>query len=274
MVDQVDIDKVAGNSLTDQEATKVSEEVRRYRRALPPQASRSEGADGSVVDRHPSYAVVTTSRVSGQAKLFDSHFAHQHFIRLSIHAAQVEESDHSRRIRPNGLTSMVEIYMSETQFARMITSMSQGQGAPCTLNRFMGASVEKPPEERSDAEKHTDRIEAKVREVVELDDDTIAGLEEMLEAKRRPTLSELRSLIKTLTQSRYHRVSNTAHIHEVLSETMEERVSQAKDEIDAHVSAIVGQAQLTDCGVEEIRSAILDQKPGSTIASIAIKRTN
>ena len=89
---------------------------------------------GNAVRRtHPSYGSLSINRTTGQANLFNSEINHQHFISLEISRSEVIEDDTDYRCWP--IKSIIQIWMSEVQFARAITSFGSGSGTPCTLKR-------------------------------------------------------------------------------------------------------------------------------------------
>ena len=82
---------------------------------------------------HPSYGSVVLTRASGHQRLFGSPFRHQHFITFEIHRAVDQRSLSNTRTFHRGLP-IIEVRMSEAQFARFITSGGNGEGTPCTLS--------------------------------------------------------------------------------------------------------------------------------------------
>jgi hypothetical protein len=97
----------------------------------------------SAAEIHPSFGLVSISRVSGSRRLFESPFEHQHYITLSISRADRSRTDlHYNHIMPCG--EIVEVAMSEVQFAQMVTSLNMGVGTPCTISHLDGEMVKEP----------------------------------------------------------------------------------------------------------------------------------
>jgi len=190
---------------------------------------------------HPSYAVVQISRVSGQAKLFDSSIAHQHYIALRICRA-TKHSDGSHDFIFGG-KELIEVAMSETQFARVITSMNMGSGSPCTLQHLAGKMVDQP--EREDLlNTHKDMVEDKLKGA--LDSQIAIGRQvaEWRKAKHRPTLRELDDLAQNLHCSAAHFEGNMGYYASCFEGHMEEVVDEAKAEIESHMLATAGRLGL------------------------------
>lgn len=85
-------------------------------------------------ETHPAWALIGASRVNQSppgAVLFDSDIQHQHYVTVTLSTASRQ-----RRLNHDWLHSerrIVEIAMSEAQWASFVSSMNVGQGVPCTL---------------------------------------------------------------------------------------------------------------------------------------------
>jgi hypothetical protein len=87
-------------------------------------------------ERHPAWGLIGASRVSsgGGASLFDSDIPHREFVVVRLSRA-------SRRRNLNsdfkhGEEQLIEIAMSEAQWASFVSTMNVGQGVPCTIERI------------------------------------------------------------------------------------------------------------------------------------------
>lgn len=184
-------------------------------------------------DTHPSWGKINVTRVSGQTNLFRSSLQHQHFISLSISRAKVVESGGAHDFLMGG-EELIEVYMSETQFARMITSIGMGEGSPCTINRHNNERVEDcPSQDRKQfvIDSHNEHIEdheAKVREL-------LGQLQRMLSDKHRPTLKELAQIIHELSCYTGNFKSSHKYFRNQFVEEVESILDDAKTEIEAHI---------------------------------------
>jgi len=208
------------------------------RKITPPTVEPHE--DDGQKFTHPSYGVVKVTRVSGQSALFDSAFEHQHFIALSIcRAARYSKDGYDFIHEDTGVAGshreIVEVWMSETQFARAITSVGAGSGSPCTIAHENGKQVPEP--EREDAQKgHKDLVKRKLQG--ELDDlqKMASDLREKRNAKKRLTLAEMDAMIQTMELTAQQFASNMAFYAGCMEEHMEKTVASAKAEIEVHLS--------------------------------------
>jgi hypothetical protein len=188
--------------------------------------------DGRTRYDHPAYGQVTVGRVSGHSELFDSSFKHQHFIALRIRHAHKYDDGVSSHIM--GDDELVEVYLSESQFARMITSIGMGSGTACTLNRVSGKGM--PGLDREDKlNTHREMVKDKLADAMTTQKDVVKQLEEWRAAKKRPTLKEMDSLIRKTSLNAHQFESNMEFFAQVFEEHMEDVVSEAKCEIEAHM---------------------------------------
>ncbi len=91
--------------------------------------------DGSKAT-HPAYALIGANRISGKAVLFGSDFVHHNSVRITIHAAEMNRS--LSRDWPFARKQLIEVELSEAQWATFVSSMNIGDGVPCTLQRVAG----------------------------------------------------------------------------------------------------------------------------------------
>jgi hypothetical protein len=94
----------------------------------------SWGTDSAYAEEHPAFGMISASRTSGgESVLFDSDIQHQHKVRISVHSA-TRHRDLNRDWIHADMTPLVEVEMSEAQWASFVSSMNTS-GVPCTLRR-------------------------------------------------------------------------------------------------------------------------------------------
>lgn len=87
-------------------------------------------------ETHPAWGLIGASRVSSSppgAVLFDSDIRHQHYVVVQLSRA-TRQRDLGRDWK-HGDEQIVEIAMSEAQWASFVSTMNVGQGVPCTIER-------------------------------------------------------------------------------------------------------------------------------------------
>lgn len=190
-------------------------------------------------ETHPSFALVAISRVSGKSRLFDSPFEHQHYITLSIKRADRTRTDlHTDHIM--GRDELIEVAMSEVQFAHMVTSLNMGQGTPCTITRHEGKLIKGPDPDQTkqhfahEARQHFTDLAKHTEE-----------LEKLVNLPQKDIKVEQRERMKSLAMKIHQELTcNMDFFHEMFQETMEKVVNVAKGEIQAHLLNVVQKAGL------------------------------
>ena len=203
----------------------------------------------------PSFGVVRISRVTGQRRLFDSPFDHQHFLTLSISRAYRTRDDlHNTKVYPKG--ELIEVSMSEVQFANLITSLNMGQGTPCTISHLEGKIIKEPAPDQTrqtfahEAREHFTDMAAMAKE-----------LEALTNKKASELKAEQRERMKFLALKIHQALTcDMDFFHEQFVETMEKAVSAAKAEIQAHVLNVVQQTGLT--ALKNMNLEIADKSEG------------
>lgn len=183
------------------------------------------------ITQHPCFAQISASRMSGTSVLFGSEFRHHHSIRLTVHASamhrQLSRDWHHTRGLP-----LVEVEMSENQWATFVSSLNVGGGVPCTLRYARSGPTEQVPglpkpirpqaQFRKELRAHLDGMEAGVSSIR----NKLAGVK-MTKADR----AETDSLVVTMERDVK---SSIEFIFSQFAEHMEEVVERAKSEVNAH----------------------------------------
>lgn len=188
-----------------------------------------------LVRRHPAFAQVGASRVSGGAHLYGSDFQHQHYVSLTISTSEVHR--HLSNEWYHGGRELIEVLLSESQWAQMISSMNVGSGTPCTINHHYGAGVKVMPYLAKPEDKR-DRFAAEMAEDMQDAQDHLAKLIEAIGGTKlsQKQKDELISSAKAASSS----ISGSARfVAEQFDEHMEETVERAKTEINTYVARTV-----------------------------------
>jgi hypothetical protein len=191
-------------------------------------------------ETHPSYGFVQVSRVSGHNALFASPFKHQHFMTLTI-GRSTRQRSLGRDWHFGGLThGLVEIALSEAQWAHMVSSVGMGGGVPCTLRYVGGARMEDCPEQ-ADVERFHDDIERDAKAAMKFMNAALAKMQALADdkaptkEKRKEVLAELQRAQKAMTDSAPFMVKQ-------LHEHMDKVVHAAKTEVEAYVHSTIVEA--------------------------------
>lgn len=183
-------------------------------------------ADKSAYEEsHPAFAVIGAHRVSGgDTVLFDSDIKHSHKIVVTVSRATRQRDLHRDWIHGEN-TSLIEVEMSEAQWASFVSSMNT-TGVPCTLRRTeTNANVpgliyeprlkESLDEVRGNARKMRDRL-----------DDLLKAVEE------KPTKANVKNLRHALDGIE----PSMTFAAKSLEEHAENVVQKARNDIEAMVT--------------------------------------
>ena len=199
---------------------------------------------------HESYGLVGVSRRTGDpGNLFGSSIRHHNYVALTIKRAEDNRDLH--RNWYYGHESLIQIEMSNTQFAEMITSMNMGDGVPCTIRYVENKRMEDPPgisqrqifedEFRADMQKVGSKIASAVEKAYALLD-TKGSI-------KKADKQEIVSLLNSISQDIN---ANMPFVQTQFNEAMNKTVLSAKGEVEAFVTN-----KVTSLGIEALKDQIL-----------------
>lgn len=196
-------------------------------------------------ESHPSFGTIGINRVSGRSSLFQSDTVHQHYIALRIHEAErvvdgVRENVFARR-------RLVEVNLTEAQFAQMITQPNVGDGVPCTIHYNSGDSGEpwlhpswgtRPdaPDPEPFLTPYDEELSERTQDVTACIAEAQQAVEMLLSGEFILTKGNLNVIKDKLNRAQMQATSNLPYIVKQMHEKMEERVSRAVVEFETYVS--------------------------------------
>lgn len=198
-------------------------------------------------ETHPSYGVVGLSRVSGNASLFESEVNHMYYISLRIKEA--ERWQDGTQVRTHAGRQLIEIFLTEAQFAQLMTSPNIGEGVPCTihycaadkpegkpyLHPKWGIRPDPPPPERFEKKFH-----AETEERAKIISDNLASLESelsaMLSGETKVNKGNLGSLLAKIQSSRQQIESNIPYVLRCVEEQLEKKINAAVIEFEGYMA--------------------------------------
>lgn len=199
----------------------------------------------------PSMVTVSLHRVTCTpgVNLFGSNVKHSNLIQLSIHQAEVERHLSKDWIYGSNKT-LIEVSLSPTQFAELLTSLNVGNGVPATLNSFNNECFE-TPEYASKA----DQFKEEVSEYLDYTLNELSSLyneltEKLTDGKpisnkeKKPLLSKVESFQRLISDK-------LPFIMNQFSKHMDKTVQESKAEVDAFVMHNV-----TKLGFEAIKNNV------------------
>lgn len=186
---------------------------------------------------HESYGLAgfTRSTIGGSGtNLFGSSIKHSNTITFRVYHAEVSrDHDHDWYSSTSRRTPIVEIEMSQSQFAEMITSMNIGDGFPVTIRSIEGTRMENCPHESKRQQHANEFKDHMVKFAASLEADK-KKLYDIIE-KRIPKKDQ-QDLKLTLDGMLQEIRSNIPFYEEQFARQMERTVTEAKGEVEAFVN--------------------------------------
>jgi len=176
-------------------------------------------------EEHPAFAIMGASRVSHSppgATLFDSEIRHQHYVSVKIGHATRNRHLNRDWIRKD--KEIIELIMSEAQWASFVSSMNSGDGVPATI-RWHGR-------EEIPGIEHEPRMQESMDEVRGAGTKALAQIKEAFAAvEEKPNKGNLRHLKAMIDNA----PANMVFAAESLTEHTENVVQKARADIEAMV---------------------------------------
>ena len=180
-------------------------------------------------ERHPAFAVIGASRGSVSppgASLFDSEIRHQHIITLRIKTAR-RKRDLSRDWIHADKT-LIEVAMSMSQWAEMISSLNTGDGVPCTLEMTGGTEFN----HMIPGVPYSPRMQQSLDEVTEAAEKMLDPVRKAFAAvQEKPNKGNIRNLEIALQNA----TPNVTFVAKSLSEHTETTINKAKADLEAYI---------------------------------------
>jgi hypothetical protein len=200
---------------------------------------------------HPAFGQISISRInhSGLQKLYGSAVGwHPHTMMLRIKTS--ERSHHLNHDTYYAKKTLIEVELSASQFADMLTHMNYGDGVPCTIRALEGKLV---PEIDDDDPIEVDRIKDEFKNKVmemsaQLKEDT-KSLEDILSKKsiNKNDKNIIRNMLNSVSRFFWDQSTFTM---DMFGEAAEKITTQSKKEVEAFYRTVV-----EDMGIKAIAEA-------------------
>ena len=169
----------------------------------------SKGLSEETKLEHESYGMVGINRVSSSGtNLFGSIATHQSFITLTVKRASVGRHLANDWYHAES-RALVEIELSHSQFAELITSPGIGDGVPCTIRAFDGKLVEACPPPEDMKSKYAEDLKKTTNETVtglraltqQLSQSLLPGEKPLNKTALKDLLSQIQGALNSITDS-------------------------------------------------------------------------
>ncbi|XAI96308.1 hypothetical protein [Microcystis phage Mae-JY30] len=192
--------------------------------------------DRGTVYSHPAFGQISVHRVSGVRSLYGSDFLHGRFVRIAISASSVTRD--LAHDWPHPGKTIIEVDLSEAQWAAFVSSMNVGAGTQCTIDFIRGEGqmpLLPPPESR--AEQFGGEAKQKLAEGVGAVRRARAMIDELglPKGKADKLREELDRSIRELSQ-------NLPFVAKSFDEHTERTTERAKAEVHGYINAAIARA--------------------------------
>ncbi len=217
---------------------------------------------GSTKFKHPAYATISASRISGTANLFGSNVGHSGFVKIEISEATMYRDGYHESIHGGG-KSYAEVWLSEAQWVAFVSRMNMGSGTPCTLRHYGSRDGMVFCPHIADPEKAAERMAGRVGELEEKNlrqvEEQYAALVASCEGLPK---KKAEAIMVAAGRMKQHLKANHKFAGEQLREFKESLVTESKIEIDAMLTDAV-----TRLGLESVQQlgAVLAADPRKVV---------
>lgn len=194
------------------------------------------------VTRHPAFAQIGASRVSGHTALYDSDFTHNAYMTVTVRLSELH------RTLSNdwhfGRGELIEIAMSEAQWATFVSSPNVGGGVCCTLQHLKGEVIPGLPRPAARHDQFGKEMQHRIQGSIDQLDAAIAKFDELglPKGKAEAARAALRSAKSAVSTS-------MTFIAEQFDEHMEGTVEKAKAEVHGYMTGVLMRSGLDALGV-------------------------
>jgi len=196
--------------------------------------------------------MVGFSRINGSKRLYMSNLNNSNWIALRVYEAKDDSKDWGeKRVTTKSSRPLVELELSASQFAELLTTMNVGNGVPCTLTYAKEQRIDqtalKEDDSPLDVGKKFFKKNAKEfsDEINRITSDLSKELEDIKMSKKSKDRVEA-----ILSKVRQEVCANMPFYVEVFEETAKKVVDESKAEIDAFVTGGIVKAGLEALGIK------------------------
>lgn len=227
-------------------------------RAQEPTAKRVEEGPwaGSTDVDHPAFGMVSVTRWTGGGqdggfRMFGSDLRHRSGLTVTLSTASMRRGlsndwHHEK-------DTLVEFTMSESQWARFVSSVGVGSGVPITLRRYMSDGLVVAPAiaepELTKKERHGEELRRTMEEALGKISESIDRLSGMLDSGKIGK-TELRGVVHEMRIAVGNLPSNVEYALTTFDRATEQSVDDARTEIEAHIAGLAQRI-----GMKELRSS-------------------
>lgn len=189
-------------------------------------------------DSKPSYGMIGFRRQHGNRHLFGSDIGHNSYITLTVKESAVERSLNQDWYY--GGKTILELVLSQMQFAELLTTLNVGDGVPCTLT-FRESVGRIEPE--TSFENKREIFDREIQEICNKTAEKLNNLEVTIKAIKM-SQKDRGELLSQINIAKGNVSANIPFVLEQFTEAMNQIVADSKAEVDGFVTQTIHKAGL------------------------------
>lgn len=215
-------------------------------RPIEAPCTKTDGGHHDTITTHPAFGQIGAYRTSGgHTALYGSDFNHNHYMTIRIARSELHRGLH--RDWHHGRAEIIEIALSEAQWATFVSSPNMGSGVPCTIQALEGRTIPGLPDPTNRSDQFRQEMKDKLARSVEKVANTLVeldglGLPKGKTATLRDTLNGLLTELK----------SNLPFAAQSFEEHMEDTVEKAKQEVHGYMVGVLQRAGIASLANETL----------------------
>ena len=195
--------------------------------------------------KHPSFGMLSFNRThGGHSNLFGSSIQHNDTIHMVLREGVV-----TRGLNDDwyvGEDEILEVEMSQSQFAELITSMNVGTGTPCTIKYLRGKGRIGEADFTNKRQQITNEFKESMNERMSDAKEFYDEVKELFATKKSIGKGDREMILRKLANVTQGMESNSKFIFDQFQEQVDKTITEAKGEIEAFaqnkINAIAQQA--------------------------------
>lgn len=229
--------------------------------------------DSKTAYSHESYGMVGLSRQTsaGSRRMFGSNLvSNPSVISLTVHRARREHA--LGRDWFYAQNELLEVHLTPSQFAEMLTNPNVGFGVPCTIRHVDRTPMAEVPWTPSEAESVRQKYQTEVTDALldKCDVQRAKLVEQVQNLSRRKQDAILRAFDQTVRVLHDH----GPFLLESFQEAVQRTVVEAKQEVDAFVTHAVNAAGMEALAAGRSLQLALGEDPALTLDSGEVSKTD
>lgn len=206
------------------------------RKPIAPTISKGASSIHDSVETHPAYGQIGANRVTSMGpggNLYGSDFEHHNFVVISIRRSELHRG--LSNDWPHARDELIEVALSEAQWASFVSTLNSGMGTQCTIQHINCEAVPQIALKTDRREQIKAEAQANLKEIME----DAKKLAEEIEGRGRKVV--MRDLLSGIV-AQFRSSSGLAFIARQFDEHIEKTVEHAKIEVNAYIEGRIHSA--------------------------------